>query len=110
MTATGPIDTSLEVAKNWEAIDMVIGIKMEGGAHAVDGHTDEGRIEAIFSRKGGELEGGIRINDKVDEEEGYNCVRHALWNQDQRDCENISGRRTDMERVHTSNAGDKVAG
>ena len=70
MTATGPIDTSLEVAKNWEAIDMVIGIKMEGGAHAVDGHTDEGRIEAIFSRKGGELEGGIRIKDKVDEEGG----------------------------------------
>jgi len=42
MTATGPIDTSLEVAKNWRAVNMVIGIKMEAGPHAVDGHTDEG--------------------------------------------------------------------
>ena len=41
MTATGPIDTSLEVAKNWGAVNM-IEIKMEAGAHAVDGDTDEG--------------------------------------------------------------------
>lgn len=55
MTATGPIDTSLEVAKNWGVINMVIETKMEAGAHAVDGDTDEGRVETIFSGKGGEL-------------------------------------------------------
>ena len=42
MTATGPIDTSLEVAKNWGVINMAIGIKMEAGTHTVDGDTDEG--------------------------------------------------------------------
>lgn len=42
MTATGPMDTSLEVAKNWRAINMVIGVKMEAGTHAIDGDTDKG--------------------------------------------------------------------
>ena len=42
MTATGPIDTSLEVAKNWGTVNMVIEIKMEGETHAVDGDTNEG--------------------------------------------------------------------
>lgn len=43
MTATGPIDTSLEVAKNCgEGVSVVIETKMEARAHAVDGDTDEG--------------------------------------------------------------------
>ena len=57
MTATGPIDTSLEVAKNWGAVNVVIGVEMEAGTHAVDGDTDEGRVETVFSRKGSKLEG-----------------------------------------------------
>ena len=61
MTATGPIDTSLEVAKNWEAVNTVIGIKMEAGTHAVDSDANEGRVETIFSRKRGKLEGEIRV-------------------------------------------------
>jgi hypothetical protein len=41
MTAVGPIDTSLEVAKNWGRL-TVIGIEAEAGTHTVDGDTDEG--------------------------------------------------------------------
>jgi hypothetical protein len=43
MTATGPIDTSLEVAKNWgRGINGVVEIKIEAGTHTIDGDADEG--------------------------------------------------------------------
>lgn len=63
MTAVGPIDTSLEVAKNWKHIKAVIGIKVKRRTDAVDEDTNKGRVEAILRRKSGNLEGRFRMND-----------------------------------------------
>ena len=58
MTATGPMETSLEVAKNWRKRIMYVGqliiaeserlLRMINCTYAVDEDTDESRVETIF--------------------------------------------------------------
>ena len=58
MTATGPMETSLEVAKNWRKCIMYVGqliiagserlLRMINCTYAVDEDTDESRVETIF--------------------------------------------------------------
>ena len=55
MTATGPIDTSLDVAKNW-TVDMKerLGVE-ERESYAVNQNANERRVQAVFWREGGDL-------------------------------------------------------
>lgn len=81
----------------------------EGGTHTVDGHADERRVEAVFSRKSSKLERGFRtkVAGKT-REVGYDCVRHALWDQDQCDCRGMSMGKSMWGRMRTGNAGDEI--
>lgn len=82
---------------------------MEAGTHTVDGYTDEGRVEAIFGRKSGKLERGFRTKGVGRTEGmGYNCVRHALWDQDQCDCGSIRMGKRMWGRMCTCNAGNEI--
>ena len=58
------MDTSLVVAKNWRhAIKAAMGARVKIGTNAVDGDTNEGRVEAIFCRKSSKLEGRFRMKE-----------------------------------------------
>jgi hypothetical protein len=50
MTATGPIETSLEVAKNWKKIRMLYYAR-KSPAYAVNQGANKRRVQAVFSRK-----------------------------------------------------------
>lgn len=84
---------------------------MEARTDTVEGDADEGGVETVLSGESSKLEQGFRKKGrKRAREEDYNCVRHALWNQDQPDCGNYKWgvNRYKDRGINTGNAGDEI--
>lgn len=89
MTATGPIETSLDVANSFGLISSVVAHVCGEGTYTVNEHSNEGGVEPILRGKGGNLIDDMVIRQVANKRARgtYQGVGHALGDDDDTDGE-----------------------